>query len=371
VVYVRRVPLQFRVQRKPKPTKILLIWFNEDVLRERPGQFSHPLTQFDEFLCRTRLAKSVSSSSVSILGPQLSTTLKAMIEEVNTKYPDSSTVLQVDGASQSWSKCFDQPNFYVYGATADDAMLIPKSRYFVPDKLCLPCLENFFDDKHTKLHRMIAPDEVLALAIRDELKKRNITNGRNRHSHIALISEMDTLYGRTLPDSMARCLGEGEHGQCRQVDEDWLYRVKYLRGLDGQTGANSKDSAGEPNMDTSRDKDTKQSTNTQSAANSHDRAQGQGQFDYLRRLAETMQEYDTQLSRNNNHKGIEAIGVLGSDAYDKLLVMQALRPLFPDAVFFTNDLDAIVLHPTVLANTRNLLIASGFALGLRRDIQVG
>ena len=67
--------------------------------------------------------------------------------------------------------------------------------------------------------------------------------------------------------------------------------------------------------------------------------------------------------------GIEAIGVLGFDLYDKLLVLQALRPLLPDAWFFTTDLDALLLHPTAQNVTRNLLVASGFGLQLRPDVQ--
>jgi hypothetical protein len=70
-----------------------------------------------------------------------------------------------------------------------------------------------------------------------------------------------------------------------------------------------------------------------------------------------------------NKSGIRAVGVLGSDLYDKLLVLQALRPLLPDARFFTTDLDALLLHPAEQKVTRNLLVASGFGLQLHPDIQ--
>ena len=63
-----------------------------------------------------------------------------------------------------------------------------------------------------------------------------------------------------------------------------------------------------------------------------------GQFDYLLRLAHALGTQDARL-REHGH-AIRAVGVIGNDPYDKLLVLQALRPQFPDAVFFTNDLDA-------------------------------
>ncbi len=67
---------------------------------------------------------------------------------------------------------------------------------------------------------------------------------------------------------------------------------------------------------------------------------------------------------------MKAIGVLGSDFYDKHLVLQALRQRIPDAVYFTTDLDARALHPEHLQWTRNLLVATHFALSLRKDEKV-
>ncbi len=59
------------------------------------------------------------------------------------------------------------------------------------------------------------------------------------------------------------------------------------------------------------------------------------------------------------------MGVLGTDPYDKLLVMQALHPALPEAIFFTTDLDALYLHPTeVKRGTKNLVVASAFGLAL-------
>src|SRR4029077_16329244 len=62
---------------------------------------------------------------------------------------------------------------------------------------------------------------------------------------------------------------------------------------------------------------------------------------------------------------IGAVGVLGTDPYDKLLVMQALHPGLPEAIFFTTDPDALYLHPTeVKRGRKNLVVASAFGLEL-------
>ena len=64
-----------------------------------------------------------------------------------------------------------------------------------------------------------------------------------------------------------------------------------------------------------------------------------------------------------------AIGVLGSDVYDKLLVLRALRDEFPTAWFFTTDLDARLLHAGEIEWTRNLIVAAHFGLALRNEMQ--
>ena len=68
-------------------------------------------------------------------------------------------------------------------------------------------------------------------------------------------------------------------------------------------------------------------------------------------------------------KELKAIGVLGSDVYDKLLILQAVRKRFPNAIFFTTDLDARLLHTSQYEWTRNLVIASHFGLQLHPTLQ--
>jgi hypothetical protein len=386
---------------RPKPEadnakkgyRILLLWFDEDALAANA-----PLQQFAKLLCPYLPAKETPPDKVNvkILGPQLSTTLKAVVDQVNGEgWP-----------KDDWSGgiCPNSvpPQFYVSDATVSDATLIPdyvrQAGLNSPCRASDTCLGDFFHAKGgIALYRLIATDEALARKIRAELALRGVDqqNGSSKNPlikklneisavlvgpadegkhHIALISEWDTLYGRALPDAMARCLGQDT---CKQdngdKDPDWLHRYKYLRGLDGQmpnlagldSGDGAKDSDNKPNKD---GKDSKDSSKNRPDPSTKDRAEGQGQYDYLRRLGDRIQQLDTEL-RSRDQRGIEAVGVLGSDVYDKLLVLQALRPLFPGAWFFTTDLDALLLHPGGQTLTRNLLVASSFGLQLRPDIQ--
>ncbi len=90
-------------------------------------------------------------------------------------------------------------------------------------------------------------------------------------------------------------------------------------------------------------------------------AQGTPQLDYLRRLSAELSRLEQGLP---SHHSIGAIGVLGSDIHDKLLIIKALRPAFPSAVFFTTDLDARLYAPDQLPWTRGLVVAGGFGLKL-------
>ena len=72
-----------------------------------------------------------------------------------------------------------------------------------------------------------------------------------------------------------------------------------------------------------------------------------------------MKEDNARWQREDG-SGIRAIGLLGSDIYDKLMILRALRPQFPDAVFFTNNYDAHFERRDDWDVTHNLVIASPF-----------
>jgi hypothetical protein len=299
---------------KPEQERTLLLWFDEDVL----GRI--PLKTFREFLCSSlaRTAYRPGWSHAAMLGPESSATLQAMVEELLPQPPGSSTAPHANVATKVWSNSdCPSPQFYLYSGTIDDAVLIPGYVNKHPSCVTLNnCLSAFFVNSGITLHRMINTNEDLAKAIRGELRLRGVDRP-GRPSQIALVSEWDTLYGRTLPEAMARCLGEQD--ACKQSGaKPWLYRYKYLRGLDGQTpkadglgAASGSRETGKSKPDTgnSQDRGAPENTKTPSNAKPRDRAEGQGQSDYLRRLGDRMQRLDAEL-RQGGTKGIEAVGIL-------------------------------------------------------------
>jgi len=76
-----------------------------------------------------------------------------------------------------------------------------------------------------------------------------------------------------------------------------------------------------------------------------------------------MKEKDARWQRKHG-SGIRAIGLLGSDIYDKLMILRALRPQFPDAVFFTNNYDAHFERRDDWGDAHNLIVASPFGSAL-------
>jgi hypothetical protein len=396
-----------------KNTPLLLLWFDEDALN---GPNPAPLKGLDEFFCqvlRTGAPPNFDWRNALVLGPESSTTLKAMASELDGEW-------RSDGCSDE-----QRAQFYVSSATAADSQIIPGGKeQDCPDTS--DRLSQYFKNSvnfkkrvnNVTLYRVTATDAALACLMRDELLLRephraselflpsNLTGFFDRvkgkmpeslkqalgvaddseQNHIVLISEWDTFYGQSLPGAMANCLGPAKttESKCNKLDDKFIHRYSYLRGLDGQTpklgdsdtGGTAKASDKNQDATDNQDKDSKDRSKTGPSARPNDRAEGQGQFDYLRRMGEEIASIDARLRsgvdekpENRNRNGIFAVGVLGSDRYDKLLILQALRPLLPNARFFTTDLDALALHPTALPYTRNLLIASSFGLQLNETIQ--
>jgi hypothetical protein len=99
-----------------------------------------------------------------------------------------------------------------------------------------------------------------------------------------------------------------------------------------------------------------------------EKADGNSQLDYLRRLADHIARED-EAYRRNGESGIGAIGILGVDAYDKLLVLQALKSRMPYKLYFSTDLDARMLQRGQAQTTRNLILAAPYGLTLTRALQ--
>lgn len=236
--------------------------------------------------------------------------------------------------------------------------------------------------------RTINTDDHVARALLEELERRSRalpwqdkywkegtslkTSGR-----VAIISEMDTPYGRELPLmyreearrrlEMSRTaagktwkqLGEGVNAS--SVSNESIVWFPYFRGLDGRVSLAAK-AQSKPSGDAKKGGTSDYQPDEEPV--------GANQSDSLRRLAAQIEELHGQM-RKEGGDGIVAIGVLGSDIFDKLMILRALRPRLPQALFFTNNLDAWLWHKDEIPGTRNLIVGSPYGLNLANEFQHG
>ncbi len=308
---------------------ILLLWLDEAALGQRPQEGGPaPLLARMQNL----LQALPSTCDLHLIGPASSGTLRGLLDE--NAAPDFAQRLH-------WHSPFATlaPDKLQEGAASHDAALAGRFGGFTSQ---------------------IADDAQLARALAGELAARGIDGrwpawrgkelpGRNvpvlgtAGITVALVGQRDTDYARGLSAALEDAL------RPYRVE---VLKTGYLRGVDGKRagGAGKEDKSG---------KDEKTAI---------ERPEGDAQIDYLRRLAQDLLRRQSELQRTGK-PGIRAIGILGDDYHDKLLALEAMRGAIPDALFFTTDLDAAMLHPADNRYTRNLLVASGYGLNLAPPVQ--
>ena len=201
----------------------------------------------------------------------------------------------------------------------------------------------------------------------DELDRRGIDLSiDDGNDHVVIIGEWDSLYGRASQISFAMSVQKKRVSKKPQnlIHYCWPQRVHsitYMSGVDGKLPYVKDDASAVNNYD-SNTKNTS-SNDFEKLVARYEQPQGLDQYDYLRRLPELVKSKVTTPNK------IRAIGVMGVDVYDKLLMLRALRYEFPNAFFFTTDLDARLWHHTERFFTRNLIVASGYGLQLNKDWQ--
>lgn len=199
----------------------------------------------------------------------------------------------------------------------------------------------------------IGTDQVIAELIIDELRRRGIQPGMPNND-IALITEWDAAFGRDMLNHFQHALSGSEEGTDPKKLN--LHQFAYLSSIDGRRPIRQ-----EVKERTSADKEkvTIRAPGDKELPHS-ELAEGDAQYDYVMRLVERMRAMG---------RPFKAIGLLGDDPYDKLILLRALRQHFPEAVFFTNDMDARLLQAGDYADVRNLLIASHYGLELTDSLQ--
>ena len=257
------------------------------------------------------------------------------------------------------------------------------------EKLCRILWQAGIELKHS-----IGSDDQLFGALTEELERRRVKFERDA---VILIAEWDSFYGRVLPveftaavcHRVAHRSKEENYGikgeritriqaACDTYDQAVdvqvtnpveakalslnVWRYSYLRGLDGEVPGGEKGGGAKENG-------SKAMKNVLLDGQAHERPVGTSQFDYAQRLADRIEREMAEVATATNDEGdnknpVAAIGILGSDAYDALLILQAMREKFPGAVFFTTDLDSRLVYAEEYRWTRNLVTASHYGLEL-------
>ncbi|MCU1263645.1 MAG: conserved rane protein of unknown function [Bryobacterales bacterium] len=386
--------------------QVLVLWLDDDMFQVKPltrmGYILWSLLSGHDFSDR-----GVKPLDVRVIGPDSSNTLTELKEDgLNDLFSappsqgtHSSGGMQAAGqikesaypTSGQIGGLFKRVKYYAPRATAANYLLrkhagTPLSGHGgIESAAAMPPQEELL-----ALTRTIGTDDQLLCMIVEELRRRDI-DLKNADNHVALVTESDTFYGRATAATFKAALAAHRGGRAAISDKsDWEQAMKpeerprdssyrepqvrvfsYLRGLDGVTGMEG--GAG--------DSRTRAAAAIAAAAAASgkelpadkpeaqpERPDGTRQFDYMRRITDELREWDRSLWYSDQG-GIRAIGVLGSDVYDKLLVLRALHDAFPHARFFTTDLDNRLLQERELDSTRNLLIASGYGLRLSDGLQ--
>ena len=305
---------------------------------------------------------------VKLIGPRSSTTLRDMlppfaINESNN--PFISTNHQTD-----ISNVLHGVDVFCPTPSAMDAVLVPTTGS-PPRAVVEKSLTNLW---FRSFHNFAATDAQLANEALDELKLRHIDLAQT-NQHLVLISEWDTFYGRMLELTYAAELAcfqqHASNDQTFIADylagrTDWpanLHCFAYLRGLDGQatvpkeTKPTGPDSLPKPSL-----------TELVAGDPNESKPEGEAQYDYMIRLGDQLTRLQDRL-RASDQGQIDAIGICGNDPYDTLVILQVLRPCFPNVVFFTTDLDARFSHPKEQSWSRNLVVLSSYGLQLKAELQ--
>jgi len=317
-----------------------------------------------------------------IMGPRSSSAFRALLQEAGDLYADSHEGFGVwpntGGAIELYSPWTSaMKGLLAYGLKKDGG----KGEVCTTYESCEQEFYRRLANANIRLVYDVGSDDRLFGALVEELERRQVRLGWDA---VILIGEWDSFYGRALPIEFraAACakvatFSEADLKQIlvpptikswcqtvaraidlqiqRPADYESLtlnvFRYSYLSGLDGEVpgddsviaGRGEKGKAGDQLKDAQRE-----------------RPEGTGQLDYVRSLVARIQD---------EGEGARAIGILGTDPYDSLLIIKALRPSFPHAIFFTVDLDARHLHQSEYKSTRNMVTASPFGLQLDGMLQ--
>jgi hypothetical protein len=350
---------------RDRPSHLLVLWLIDDAFHDAPLARLADLISWFRFKFDTTSEAETSLPDFAVLGPDNSGTLRSMVTE-------ASMVMEAKDAEwyDETRRCLATTHIYSSQAEAAETRLLSDIPDLPCPRTCKHLIEQSVKSRQPNsafcFERTIPLDNQIVKVLREELKLRDV----KEDDDVAILSEEDTFYARALCSSFVAPDVDGEIGPALPT----VHAYTYLRGIDGKLPSDEKDEK----ETKAADQDTDKNNQTRSSLRPADGTEGLSQADDVRRLAKMLQDLDSDLrkgnSRNDNScngnlryaktRGLRAIGLLGSDVYDKLELLKALRPMFPGAVFFTNYLDARLAHPDEWKETHNLVVVSARGLSL-------
>jgi hypothetical protein len=346
---------------KPGSKARIVFWLREEEFEDYPFQRLRIL------LGKTFEGDVAPKIDVTIIGPRSSNTLRQMVDD-SVAFKDLPTLPAI-GNIRIISPSATAPDVSIVNdSTGETRAAVGKMlKSNATQDFGLSPLASAKSEPNVRWQSVGALDEELALALVDELELRGIELRHSPHHHVVLLSEADSVYGRALLDAVAAA-SQPDVKSLNDLrdrlrhpeipDQENVHRYFYLRGLDGLTARSSRRENDENQKTTAPEDKLKRAVGPAGQA-----AEGEIQFDYIERLGAFLEGRHRVWSRDAkpfDPAGIRAIGILGTDAYDKLVILEALRPRFPEAVFFTTDLDARLWDAQAVRVAHNMLVASPF-----------
>jgi hypothetical protein len=362
----------------PAHPHVLVLWIDDTSFEDFPllrlALFLHPFTQPSDHLRGP-------PPRIALLGPRRSSTLRNMLPRWSHASP--SPAREPDALDPFVRDVLAHVDLYSATASAMDEALIED--FDEPSSSRSPVNVALRKQGFASVHNFAATDAQLAREIFNELKLRGVRvagSANQQPDHIVLLSEWDTFYGRLLSLTYQLELARNlpgfssprhfihDYRSGRDVLPKNFRAFVYLRGLDGQTLGPGDDAADSPASSTKDNALDPRRSQLRQWTPDVNKAEGRAQLDYLARMGDRIAQLESDLSRDGAGK-IKAIGIVGGDVYDTLLILQALRKRFSHLLFFTTDLDVRFLHPREHSWARNLIVASSYGLTLHPDLQDG
>lgn len=363
-----RVPVEWYEFSAGPPSQALVLWIKDQDLGRCPVASLETMRRIvsREFEAQGKRVR------FKVIGPRFSGTLASMVNEAIPSKPRGESVASTPGTR-------DKPlelEIYSPWATVPEEW-IHKGKAKAEGK---DGVADILREANVSFQRAVHTDDGLMKELVKELGRRGVALGEKCWENescdlVVLVSESDTLYGRALPQEFKKTVRDMAGSATDEKLDRHIRRISYLRGLDGEL-PKEKGKEGQGDSSQGDDKAPLSLNERRKLTEQLERPEGRSQLDYVRRLVQVLKEGEAEAEvqalcgiLKGKCPGLKAIGVLGSDVYDKLLILQALKQNFPHVIFFTTDLDARLFHPREMPWTRNLVVASHFGLTLNQELQ--